>query len=681
MRDAAEPLLLWLCLGPVLFAAPGFLGARWMPRWLCSALVVGGWLSSLVLWVMLLQRELSLGGWEEMQVSGFRGVRLVALSSAQGPWLLADPLRLVLGGSLVIAGLIAVIHPLVAVGGGPRTIMGRMGRAGLLGELLLYGVLQCCVYAASLSFLIGLAMLASLLAWLLTSSADPKREQRDAAGQIFVLHRLGDLAWGIALATLVSTFGGLSLDELAPSWVGASGWERLEDGPLRGFPLRTALSLISALMILGAFARVAVLPLPFPGRTATGLPAPALGLVHGAAAVLPAFLVAFHALPLWESLPLAPSVWGHAALVTSCAAALAAGVTRDILQVDLQVTRALHALALAALFFGQFPAAALLVAMAVILPSALLQPTGVVLESTGHQGDMFALGGMWRRLPLTDRGRAIAVIAVTTFPGSAAWLAMERLLFETLDGPRASWSAAALVVSSALCLSFAAFRALHLTYSGDEPRCDCGDSVDVAWWRSASALVVSLLAVGMPLLFGLPRAIVRPWVLGYQEAMTEFLAPTWPMATGLPLTDEGTWFDDRHGVPDQWRLVGMGLLVGVCAVAFVASAVLYRGGPTLWHSRLRGVFPAARSDSLLSTSFGLDVLWLMQLPSLVERAARWIRTLVLAVVLDIVVTRAVAGVAAIARSAIRILHSGDVQRGLLLLLIVVALLLSRWGSS
>lgn len=680
MREVADPLLLWLCLGPMLFAAPGFLGARWLPRWLCAGLVVGGWTTSLLLFALVLRQELALGGWEEIQVSGFRGVRLIVGEAAGTPWFVADPLRLLIGGAVTIAGLIGVVHPLVAVGGGPRSTMTTMGRAGLLGQLLLYGVVQGCVYAGSLRLLLGMSMLASLLTWLLMSSMAPRREQRDAVGQLFLLHRLGDLSWGIALGTLLSTFGGLALEELSPALAGTSGWDRLEEGPLRGFPLRSALSLISTLLMAGAFTRIALFPLPFPARSATGMPAPALGLVHGAAAIVPAFLVVLHAMPLWETLPVAPTLWAHAALVTSFVAALAASLTRDALQVDLQLTRSLHGLALAALLYGQLPAATLLFAMAIVVPAAMLQPTGVVLEVAGHQGDMFALGGMWRRVPLTDRGRAIAGLTLTTFPGSAAWLALERLLFETLDGPRATWSAATLVVASALGLSFAAFRSLHLTYSGDEPRTDCGPTVDVAMWRSISILIVSLLALGLPLLFALPSALLRPWVLGYQEAMSQFLAPVWPTTTTLALTDEGTWLDDRAGVPAEWRLAGMALLVAVCIVAFVASAMLYRRGPTHLLVRLQAALPLVQLEALVSKSVGLDDLLLVRLPSLIERIARWTRILVLGFMLELVVTRAIAAIAGLARSTIRILHSGDAQRGLLLLLVAAAMILYRWGS-
>lgn len=665
-------------LGVALLLAPF---ARLLPR---SSLVVAtliAWLSSTIAAGLTLRRVLSEGGFRDLQVEGaFRGARLVALDLSWSPVLVADPLGALLSLAFALAAGVVFLNSMGAWGGGPRATPRPLSGGQLLVGLLLYGFLQVAALSASLTALLSAVMLASVTSFALLSSADPKREQRDGAGNVFVLQRVGDVAFVLALLLTLTSWGTGDLSALAKSSAELEPWTRMREGPFAGFPARVLFQATGLFVLVGVASRIPLLPLPMLYRQATGLPAPALALVHGLGSFALGLVVLLRTAPLWDRSELLVSVVTLLAAGSALVAALAASTSRDLLRIDLHFLHALAALAVVAALVGQMPAAALLLLTLVLVAPCLLAASGAVLEALAGRADPFAMGGLWRSLKLSDRTRAFSTLALSSLPPFALWLALERTLFESLDSRFAEPAVAALLVVTAAALTFAGFRALHLVYSGEQPRQPPpANLVEARWWRALPPLLVGLAAVAVPAVVALPPTLGGLLLPGYQELFERLLEPVWLSLSFEPLTGDSTRALARQGVPPAWRYAGMALLALVGVVGYALSAALYRKGPTKWHQRLSASGVPERTAALAESTLALERVFLSWLPGVVMQAARVTRTVVLGVVLEGLITRSVLLAGALARTLIRRLHNGDVQRALLFGLLVAVAVLLAWG--
>lgn len=675
--------LLWIIpLAPLGVALLLFPVSRGLPRPFVVAVTLLAWLSSTAAACAALLRQLRHGGWDEMTTTGFRGARLVA----HDPWgvvgLTADPLGALLAVGFAIAAGVVLISSVGAFGGGPRTTLRPLSGAQLLGLLLLFGLAELAALSTLLPALFAAAMLSSVVGWALMSSTDPKREQRDAAGNVFVLHRAGDAAWLLALVVVMTSFGVTDGALLAERSAGIDAWARIADGPFAGFPARVLFSATGALVLAGVASRVPLLPLPMLYRQATGLPGPALALVHGTGSFAIALVVLLRTTPLWDRSELVLAVALVLAASAAVISALAAATSRDVLRIDLHLLHALASLAVVAALVGQPTGATLLTLLVATLAPCLLASTGAVLEALHGRTDAFEMGGLWRALKISDRTRALATLSLSSLPPFATWLALERTLFEAADSRFSQPFVATVLVVTAGVMSFAGFRALHLVYSGDAPRSTPpANLVEAPLWRSLTPLLVSFAVLALAVVAALPSVLAGVALPGHQEALQRFLEPSWLSLAFEPLSDESTRRLSRRGLPLAWRYGGMALLGAAAVLGYALSGALYRKGPTTSHAKLTKSGVPARTAALAESTLGLERVFLSWLPSFASQAARVFSAVVLAVLLEGLVTRSVALVGTLARALIRLLHNGDVQRALFFAVLVAALLMFAWGQA
>lgn len=682
MRVLAYDLLWVVPLAPVGAALLLSPFSRRLPRPFFFAMAWLAWLASLAAAAAAFATVLDAGGWAELTTTGFRGAQLIARDPSGEGRLVGDPLGVLLSLGFAVAAGVTLLTSVGAWGGGPRTSPRPVTGGQLLGLLLVYGLAQATALAADLQGVLGAAVLASLVGWALLSSTEPKRDQRDAAGHLFVLHRVGDVSWALALALVVTSWGMSDGPSLARSSAATDAWARVAEGPLLGFPASTLFSMTGLLVLVGVASRVPLLPLPMLYRHASGLPAPALGLVHGMGTLGLGVVVLLRTAPLWDRSGAVGTVALVLAAGAALLAALAAAASRDVIRIDLHLLHALSALAVVSALVGQAPAAALLALTVVTLAPCLLASTGNVLEALQGRYDIFEMGGLWRSLKISDRTRALSTLALSSLPPFATWLALERTLVEATDSRFAQPAAAVLLVVTAGVVTFAGFRALHLVYSGDAPRVTPpANLVEAPLWRSLPPLFLSFLALALPAVAALPSAIADAVLPGHQEPFQRFLEPVWLFLSFEPLTEESTRGLSRVGLSTTWRYAGMAALAAAGVVGYALSAALYRRGPTKLHARLVTSTLPSRTAALAESSLGLERVFLVWLPTIAIQVARVFTAVILGALLDVLITRAVALIAAVTRTLIRSLHNGDVQRALFFAVLFAAALLFAWGRA
>jgi NADH:ubiquinone oxidoreductase subunit 5 (subunit L)/multisubunit Na+/H+ antiporter MnhA subunit len=683
MVDHAFPWLWAVPLVPIGVAVVLFPSSARLPRPFVSGAAVLAWLVSLGAAAWAFSTELDLGGWAEIGTGRFAGARLLAWSFTGEAVLVGDPLTL-LGALVVVLGAgLGLRGAVSAWGGGRRKAPSPLSGPQLLAILLLAGVLSLIFLSRTLSMAVGAAVIASLASWGLLLAVEPSRDEMDAANRWFLVHRIGDVAWLLGLALLLATWGTLDIGEIAQRMAEVDPWVRAESGPFRGFPARTLFLTTGALLVAGAASRLALLPLPMLYREVTGLPAPALAVVHQLAGFGAGLALLIRTLPIWQSAPGVPEVTALLAAFTALLAAFAALAARDVIAIDLHMGHALAALGAAAVALLSLPAATLWLVTAMVVPVVLLSTSGAVLEALQGRRDVMEMGGLWQRMRRSDRARAIATFALVGLPGMAGFLALERTLWEGADGPLRNTTVVIVLVLAGTVLSFAAFRALHLVFSGEKLRSEApAVLVDLSRWQAILSTLAALAMVGLAPTLALPEELGRLTpVVGYQEPLARFLEPALralfgpgePLGPGLApaLGRAGFAADVRYGL--------MGIVAATGVLGFVLSALLFRKGPTPLFERIASVGALLWVRKAAETTLGLEILWTRGALAAIP-VARAFNTLVLTLLLDGLITRFVALVGAFARGLLRLLHNGDAQRALFAAVVVIVVLFALWGG-
>ncbi len=517
----------------------------------------------------------------------------------------------------------------------------------------------------SLSAMGGFAMLVAAL---------PKREEGMGAVRTFVLHRVGDVALFAAVLAVGGAVGGLDVEHLL-AVSEASPWARATAGPLTGFAAREAWLLAAALVAAAAATRLTFFPLHALVRDAIGVPGAALGFVWGVCFVGAGLVLVVRLAHVLLLAPEVLTVFGAVAVGTAVIKAALAIAGRELVRIDVLLLTAFSALA--ALAVAADDGASALLGTVVVMGAAvpLCCTTSAVVVVTGR-ADPHLLGGIERRMPRTHTGHLLATGALfgPVFTGAAlgAHLLAGALSASWL-GP---WVGAGLVLAAAL-LALAAFRPLHLVFTGREPREPLARAVaDPSWRESLAPIAAALPLVGLGLAH-LPAGAVA--LFFPERSYTSPLARlVWPEHVELePL--RAVVLADRVAptLTPQAVLVAM---VVAATVGWAASTVLYRGGPGRLHRALFGGPLARRVVEALARLVGRESQVARGVGEGAARLSRMIAANLMPGLLEALLRRAPALTGTVVGAVVRLLANGSAQRGLTVAVLGLLVLAAAWGG-
>ncbi|HOO17182.1 MAG TPA: NADH-quinone oxidoreductase subunit L [Phycisphaerae bacterium] len=246
-----------------------------------------------------------------------------------------------------------------------------------------------------------------------------------AANKAFIVTRVGDTAFAIGLFLLFSSLGTLDIPEVLTR--AAQQW-----------PAGSAVAAAAAALLLGgAVGKSAQLPLQTWLPDAMAGPSPVSALIHAATMVTAGvYLIArMHVI-----FTLSPLVQWFVALVgalTLLLAACAALVQRDIKRVLAYSTISQIGYMFLALGVGAWTAAIFHFMTHAFFKSLLFLAAGVVILAMHHEHNMFAMGGLRRRMPVTFWTFLAGGLALSAFPLiSAGFYSKDLILFEAFTLPR-----------------------------------------------------------------------------------------------------------------------------------------------------------------------------------------------------------------------------------------------------
>ncbi len=401
-----------------------------------------------------------------------------------------------------------------------------------------------------------------------------------AGRKAFIVNRIGDFAFIIALFALVARFGTLDYTKLFPQ---IAAHASLVTGEyLLGL---TFASFVALCLFVGATGKSAQIPLFVWLPDAMAGPTPVSALIHAATMVTAGVYMVARSNVLFQ---LADNISTVVAVV-GAATALFAG-TIAIAQTDIKKVLAYSTVSQLGYMFlaagvGAYSVAIFHVATHAFFKALLFLGSGSVIHAMSGEQDMREMGGLKKMLPWTYWTFLIGALAISGVPGFAGFFSKDAILEQTFAGGHTLlWVVGLATAGLTACYMFRAFfMTFHGKFRGsDEQRSHLHES------PASMTLPLVVLAAGSILtgLVGLPRVI-----LGQDGWIHRFLSGSiYEIAS--PAGDHAA--EHGHHLSTTLEVGLMGISVAVALLGIFAAYSFFGPGKELG----RGAAIAARFPRL-----------------------------------------------------------------------------------
>ncbi|MDF0675574.1 MAG: NADH-quinone oxidoreductase subunit L [Nitrospira sp.] len=367
-----------------------------------------------------------------------------------------------------------------------------------------------------------------------------------AAQKAFIVTRIGDTAFAVGLFILFTQLKSLSIQQVQT--LAADAW-----------PVGSNVAIIvTVLFLAGAVGKSAQLPLQVWLPDAMAGPTPVSALIHAATMVTAGvYLIA----RMHQLFALAPPVLEAVAvigLLTLLLAACSALVQRDIKRVLAYSTMSQIGYMFLALGVGSWSAALFHFLTHSCFKALLFLAAGSVIHSLGHEQDIFRMGGLRRRLPLTFWTFLLGAAAMSGVPFiTSGFYSKDWILWAAWSSPlshRWIWFGALL---GTLLTGLYSFRLIFRVFFGEVRTSPSGEP-GLAMRVPLVVLAFFAITVGF---LELPRT------LGDLPLFSRYLSHVLPAIETAPGMDESIEAREQIAVTFS-ALLGIGL----AAVLFLPRA-------------------------------------------------------------------------------------------------------------
>ena len=284
------------------------------------------------------------------------------------------------------------------------------------------------------------------------------RAQAASAGKkAFIVNRVGDFGFLIALFLLIKHFGSLDFASLFSSI-----------GPLRpetqGAGLLTSIAL---LLMLGACGKSAQIPLYVWLPDAMEGPTPVSALIHAATMVTAGIYMIARSHVIFDRAPTAGTM---VAILGTLTAFFAASI--GITQTDIKKVLAYSTISQLGYMFLACGVAGYTAGIFHLMTHAffkglLFLAAGSVMHALGGEQDMRNMGGLRKRIPGTFWTMTAGTFAIAGIPPFAGFFSKDQILWQAYSSSRGSWVYWLLGLITAFMTSFYMFRLWFLTFFGE----------------------------------------------------------------------------------------------------------------------------------------------------------------------------------------------------------------------
>ena len=293
-----------------------------------------------------------------------------------------------------------------------------------------------------------------LASYLLIGFWFTKDSAASAGKKAFIVNRIGDFGFLIALFLLIKHFGSLNFDQVFRS-VSPLGAETAGAG---------LLTTIGILLMVGACGKSAQIPLYVWLPDAMEGPTPVSALIHAATMVTAGVYMVSRSHVIFERAPTALMVVAVIGTLTAFFAA-----TIGIAQTDIKKVLAYSTISQLGYMFmacgvGAFSAGIFHLMTHAFFKGLLFLGAGSVIHAVGGEQDMRKMGGLRSYIPWTFLTMSIATLAIAGIPPLAGFWSKDEILWKAYQ---TSWVYWAIGVVTAFITSFYMFRLWYVTFFGD----------------------------------------------------------------------------------------------------------------------------------------------------------------------------------------------------------------------
>jgi NADH-quinone oxidoreductase subunit L len=296
-----------------------------------------------------------------------------------------------------------------------------------------------------------------LASYLLIGFWFTKDSAASAGKKAFIVNRIGDFGFLIALFLMIKHFGSLDFTTVF-SAVGPMAHETAGAG------LLTAIGL---LLMVGAAGKSAQIPLYVWLPDAMEGPTPVSALIHAATMVTAGVYMVSRSSTIFDHAPMAMTVVAIIGTLTALFAATIGMAQTDIKKVLAYSTVSQLGYMFIACGVGAFSAGVFHLMTHAFFKGLLFLAAGSVIHGIGGEQDMRKMGGLRKYMPWTFATMTVATFTIAGFPPLAAYFSKDEILWKAYSSPNGSWIYWLIGVITAFLTSFYMFRLWFLTFFGD----------------------------------------------------------------------------------------------------------------------------------------------------------------------------------------------------------------------
>jgi len=292
-----------------------------------------------------------------------------------------------------------------------------------------------------------------LSSYLLIGFYFRKSSATNAGNKAFIVNRIGDFGFSLAVLLVFLTFGSLDFGT-----VFALAQQR---------PVETTagtLTLIGLLLLVGATGKSAQIPLYVWLPDAMEGPTPVSALIHAATMVTAGVYMVARCAPLFAQAPLALDVVALVGLATAFVAATIGLAQNDIKKVFAYSTVSQLGYMFLGLGSGAYSAGIFHVVTHAFFKALLFLGAGSVIHALAGEQDLRKMGGLWKRTPLTFATMMCAAVAIAGVPPFSGFHSKDAILLAAHH--HAPWMYWVGVLTAAMT-AFYVFRAIFLAFFGE----------------------------------------------------------------------------------------------------------------------------------------------------------------------------------------------------------------------
>jgi NADH-quinone oxidoreductase subunit L len=296
-----------------------------------------------------------------------------------------------------------------------------------------------------------------LASYLLIGFYFKKDSAANAGKKAFIVNRIGDFGFLLAMFLIVQNFGSLDFTNVFnaisvnPDWHGG------------------VLTAIALLLVLGATGKSAQIPLYVWLPDAMEGPTPVSALIHAATMVTAGIYMVARCHVLFDRSPYALGVVAIIGALTAIVAAAIGMVQHDIKRVLAYSTVSQLGYMFLACGVGAYAAGIFHLLTHAFFKALLFLAAGSVIHALGGEQDMRNMGGLRKRIPITFWTMTAAVFAISGIPPFSGFFSKDEILYQTFASNNPIGKLLWLVgLVTAGMTAFYMFRLWFKTFFGEE---------------------------------------------------------------------------------------------------------------------------------------------------------------------------------------------------------------------